>query len=679
MEKKYMFLLLDESILKRDKDFLPYDASETNKNAYLALQKAYGRFMYVLKNVEMHLKTMIDGHNQKYKELDDRIKNIERQINDLKRKHDIDDKDILNYIKKYSKQEMGKMAQGKVALLESDKEIIAAVQEINRLGLKKYVLEIVKELNIENMGMYQLAIRRARLIEKIFVESCGFNAAYENGEWHSQEQEFIDKMNLVYQLIVLKSVPNTKKPADEDDAFFTSPAGNGPVSIAQINVKKVFGMDVTQSIEKEFEDDPWLFVYEEMKYVETLKKYIGSDVLNACIADDLEELNNLRECMAKSKKATNDIGEYVEREGIDTIIEALFPEKRKKGETYTAPPKDIREDYFNTIKELYEELRITESSSFIERVFGKTDNERMTRYLDNFEKHIKAYETKEWKKGKAETEEDVLEAKERTKKNMQVKKEAFRNMLNDIKQLDREDKRYSILGTIERLYKKSGVEAKRRNSGDLMEEIEAERLFKEFNKAWDSIMKGNKKLDMEYTGKLTPLNHIYQYEDKAIMTLIFTNTDIEKYKTAAVILDKEDINRIFIYSEKNSWKFNKGLECAHGAYSKKTYKPDRILTSGGRVQLAESIMGKKEDENTEYSFLSHKFDYRKSQLSSDPEVKKENRKNEKDLYYDGKIRIEESGELADYNTVAFNGLNESNKAILYFDDITLFKDFLNKL
>jgi hypothetical protein len=173
-------------------------------------------------------------------------------------------------------------------------------------------------------------------------------------------------------------------------------------------------------------------------------------------------------------------------------------------------------------------------------------------------------------------------------------------------------------------------------------------------------------------------NQIFLYKDKAIVTLTFPNVDtsMEKYKTAAIIIDADDIKKVYIDSEKQAWTYKHSRKAPSSEYEIKTLKPDKVTTQAGKVDMMQCIVGDfKEELDKPVYFItkSHKFDFRKKCIEKvDKLARKENPN-----YHQGKIRIDQGNVQ---KTVCFNNKNNvSDASILYFDDMKEFADFLDNL
>mgnify|MGYP004521507713 CR=1 FL=1 len=169
-------------------------------------------------------------------------------------------------------------------------------------------------------------------------------------------------------------------------------------------------------------------------------------------------------------------------------------------------------------------------------------------------------------------------------------------------------------------------------------------------------------------------NGMYLYKDKIIMTLSFPNTQLDQFKRAAVIMDREFLDKVYRDSANAAWSYRHSRQASKTEYAQKTWKPDKVTINGGKTELAKLIYGDhSKEEEVYYITDSHKFDFRKDNIRKvDKLVRKPDMR-----YYGGKIRLDEEN----YRERICVNLkeNRTEASILYFDDISLFCKFLDEI
>lgn len=169
-------------------------------------------------------------------------------------------------------------------------------------------------------------------------------------------------------------------------------------------------------------------------------------------------------------------------------------------------------------------------------------------------------------------------------------------------------------------------------------------------------------------------NGMYLYKDKIIMTLSFPNTQLDQFKRAAVIMDREFLDKVYRDSANAAWSYRHSRQASKTEYAQKTWKPDKVTINGGKTELAKLIYGDhSKEEEVYYITDSHKFDFRKDNIHKvDKLVRKPDMR-----YYGGKIRLDEEN----YRERICVNLkeNRTEASILYFDDISLFCKFLDEI
>ena len=169
-------------------------------------------------------------------------------------------------------------------------------------------------------------------------------------------------------------------------------------------------------------------------------------------------------------------------------------------------------------------------------------------------------------------------------------------------------------------------------------------------------------------------NGMYLYKDKIIMTLSFPNTQLDQFKRAAVIMDREFLDKVYRDSANAAWSYRHSRQASKTEYAQKTWKPDKVTINGGKTELAKLIYGDhSKEEEVYYITDSHKFDFRKDNIRKvDKLVRKPDMR-----YYGGKIRLDEEN----YRERICVNLeeNRTEASILYFDDMELFCKFLDEL
>lgn len=169
-------------------------------------------------------------------------------------------------------------------------------------------------------------------------------------------------------------------------------------------------------------------------------------------------------------------------------------------------------------------------------------------------------------------------------------------------------------------------------------------------------------------------NGMYLYKDKIIMTLSFPNTQLDQFKRAAVIMDREFLDKVYRDSANAAWSYRHSRQASKTEYAQKTWKPDKVTINGGKTELAKLIYGDhSKEEEVYYITDSHKFDFRKDNIRKvDKLVRKPDMR-----YYGGKIRLDEEN----YRERICVNLkeNRTEASILYFDNISLFCKFLDEI
>ena len=169
-------------------------------------------------------------------------------------------------------------------------------------------------------------------------------------------------------------------------------------------------------------------------------------------------------------------------------------------------------------------------------------------------------------------------------------------------------------------------------------------------------------------------NGMYLYKDKIVMTLSFPNTQLDQFKRAAVIMDREFLDKVYRDSANAAWSYRHSRQASKTEYAQKTWKPDKVTINGGKTELAKLIYGDhSKEEEVYYITDSHKFDFRKDNIRKvDKLVRKPDMR-----YYGGKIRLDEEN----YRERICVNLeeNRTEASILYFDDMELFCKFLDEI
>ena len=169
-------------------------------------------------------------------------------------------------------------------------------------------------------------------------------------------------------------------------------------------------------------------------------------------------------------------------------------------------------------------------------------------------------------------------------------------------------------------------------------------------------------------------NGMYLYKDKIVMTLSFPNTQLDQFKRAAVIMDREFLDKVYRDSANAAWSYRHSRQASKTEYAQKTWKPDKVTINGGKTELAKLIYGDhSKEEEVYYITDSHKFDFRKDNIRKvDKLVRKPDMR-----YYGGKIRLDEEN----YRERICMNLEENTteSSILYFDDMELFCKFLDEI
>ena len=169
-------------------------------------------------------------------------------------------------------------------------------------------------------------------------------------------------------------------------------------------------------------------------------------------------------------------------------------------------------------------------------------------------------------------------------------------------------------------------------------------------------------------------NGMYLYKDKIVMTLSFPNTQLDQFKRAAVLMDREFLDKVYRDSANAAWSYRHSRQASKTEYAQKTWKPDKVTINGGKTELAKLIYGDhSKEEEVYYITDSHKFDFRKDNIRKvDKLVRKPDMR-----YYGGKIRLDEEN----YRERICVNLkeNRTEASILYFDDISLFCKFLDEI
>lgn len=615
-EKLYKFLLVDPEMLEKDSEFQKYSAYEMYKSLY----NKYSIALYSLEYLRQYAELQLEG----YIEEKGIVKNIvdEEKIENLKREKEIDELviDIFQRI-----------LDGEATSI--DKKFASAYNEEE----KKIIYEIIdlKKKNYDDIYIrYKGLISNIEIVMEVFFKSFAFNDYYECGEWKEGIFDwFILPLNYFYH----NEVENND--IDEDN--------------------ENYGL-----------------IIESIKLLASwTKKYKAKIKIN------------------KNKKG------YLEEAGFNTDS---FEDLIKFMDQYRDDGM-VEKSSMQALKRLYRISMIAELGYIKSMIPSDTDFIKYSGYLSLLEKTIEEYYSHINAKytSSLDGEEEIKKKLERARiKGLKRKKyERIIQLLKEMENnrrcaLDKANKRmelyYDAKFPIEYrekinlgLYKKIFNELKR-DCKDFRDYLISIRTGNEYKKRKDVLVKETK-------------NRVYQYKELGLITINFLNTKIDKYKTAVVIIDSEMIKNVIIDSGKSAWSLRDGLECNHDEYrmytKTKTMTPDKIATNAGKTDLLELIYRYNEDEevlkeeikeeiknNCSYYTTSHKFDLRLTNIKKYKDKPKKEKMDRECLYYGGKLRIEDIGELVEENTVCKNnGENINDAAILYFDNVEAFKSFLDNM
>jgi hypothetical protein len=365
--------------------------------------------------------------------------------------------------------------------------------------------------------------------------------------------------------------------------------------------------------------------------------------------------------------------------GMSDIAELIefymdIDEKRAAGALSKSDESEVQECIVSAIRKI-EKIGRSEVA-FLGEIFPQDAVFlKYKKLCEQLSESIKLYDSN--KSGKLEhfdNEEDRIKNRKLRDAQKKTRDAAYRQMkqvLIDM-ELRKKDALDKIIKRIE--YKKKYVKADYYNRNDIS-------LYKTLLNALRTEVRNiYKKSEGNTEEKENPMrenrNQIFQYKDKVIVTLTFPNTDIEKFKTAAFIVDAQDLKKVYVDSGKCAWTYKHSRKAPEKEYDKKTLKPDKITTKGGSMDLLQTILGDYEpvdDKRVYYVTESHKFDARKKYIKK---VDKLTRKVDSN-YHQGRIRINESNIS---ETVCFNNANnETDASILYFDDMNRLANFLDNM
>lgn len=661
-EKLFKFLLLDDNVLQ-DEEFIEYNV----KKIYRKLWEKYKASLSVLEYLKAYAQTaLVDLEKEGCVNVED----IQYKIKEIIEKNQVDKIHIILYVK-------AKVTDATQTDIQLSSALMNSITRVQREAIERiysYYIEIYKNENCINLAsFYERLIRNVEQLEKIFFKTYAFHDLFDEKEWCGYDSKTFVQTLEQLAVILLRDESNIEENLSIDELEDTS--------------ERIYSKDNIAYDPYGLENDVDRDILFGFAVVEGLLK--------------IYDVYNLQSAKREKNKYRKNIQiGYEDKEAIDEMI-SFLEEKTKdfqqdngdSREETIKKKKDARliEDVFVNLLRTYKisrELELDYMSNFIA---ADIDFMRYQKMVAKLEDLIKVYyDNKEVRYTKLETKSEKEKDKQRREINEKRRNKAFEDMVKLYKAIA-VGKRTAMSKVTARLNKKVSQDSKAHNElieVDLYRAIFSD-MRKETNRVGDMIRKAEN-IGSNNAGKIREnTNRFYTYKNIAIMTLTFPNSEIQKYKKAAILFDKRDISKLYLNSGKRCWTFKNGLECTHGTYKSKTMKPDKITTNAGKLVLLDALMGvrtkkvslleqeTKDEKKKVYYTKSHKFDLRVGNITE--EVGNSKSLNESN-YYSGKIRIEDEGELKDCNTVCVNNeCNDKEAAILYFDNADKLKKFIDAL
>lgn len=708
-DKLFSFLLVEPKILK-DKN--KFEEIKTNKeyNMYKSLVDRYYRCLEFIKIYRDKREKQIELIKKDIKNKNKKIENYQEQINSIKKEFDISDDIMKHYVRNYTDKQ-NKMDTMLIFGIENDEKLVSAFQQINVMNVNILILQSQINLLEEEYADYNYSYEMLDIIEKTFYNSYGFRAKYQNGTWISEQQKFLDELELRFQLeCKIAKDKRDRKDLLEDSEYeieLLEDDSDEDLQINGIDIHKVFGTKNT-SIFESTEMESWADVDSLiMEWYDTLKGY--STTADMLKYEKASKIYDSVERHSSSNKILEEYRKFVEGKdnSYDDIVNLL----------YETGSSEIRQAFYQPISDLYEYLLEAKKSLYSKYLVGDKDYRDLTKDIERLKNALTRYnKNRALKQETYANDKEREKAKEKRKIRKEEQKKALRDIFEIIVRVEGNPKRKSASEIARKLYRIEKVEEKlKEEEYNINVEIfknlfsylkkdmkSAHKMFiEECKEIMDSDSSNSKKditeiilqnidrFTVEESLKKYTGNKMYIYRNLGIITLNFYNTDIYKYKTAVLIVDKEDVEKLVIHSSRLSWTYKNGKRCSTKEYKKKTYKGERITADNGRVNICNKILGEAEQDGFEIVTVSHKFDLRKSNLRS-IEVKSRKQKFNEESYYQGKLRIEKVKEenkerdkkedMIAENTVCMNNAeNTKGAAILYFNEQDKFIEFLDKL
>jgi len=663
-EKLYSFLLVDEEILKNDSDFEDYyeKKAEAYEKKYSSLMCKFGPMLSVFNKYKGEFKIISAKAKEKQEECDRKFKEYDARIKKIMEDYKITSDDFNLVLRSYAGVQMVGKEKIIIDALDTYKDFADAMNSFMRLCLEREIDKAVFLMYKDIIENCEIAGEIMENLEKVFYDSYGFWASYDKrtAYWRTEEEDLITMFNLVYQTMIQGDEDRvTFEYAEEEKGEEWDIAGR---VMSQLGVKNIeIGEDIEPVdryvIEFLIETaERWKKEYSKFwirpkrreesegnsRIIQESKATIQNIIIQLAQKDLPKEKSSLRESEFKYKKMTK---------GFIDIIKDVLKEMKELEQMYN--------QHWEMRDEMYEKL-----------VRYRNDLEKCVEKYEKYEKvpdrkktgiSPKNFYNNERRKYSQNRKDALIEAlnliMSMCEDNYQSKESSLRHITNEINAAMEED---------------DGL----KETADIKQEFPAEHkeLFTRLKKEMNGEMMEKEENNEKYG------NGMFEFGKIGIITLTFPNTEIKKYKTAAIIVDIDDMDKLIIRSKKGGWNF-RGGDAGEGrdagpSYHKKTFCPDRVLAYSGRENLAKIVMGDSVIDK-KYFFKSHKFDWRKDCIGvGEDNCSKQRREN----YYQGKIRIGGEAEFDEAKTVCVNnGENDQNASILYFDDGEKLKEFLKGL
>lgn len=699
-KKLYKFLLVDSEMLDRDSDFKDFWAMKRGKSRklYDQLFIKYAAALTVLGCYQHHFEKMIGATNEEKEKLLASSEKKKEEADRLKKESGIGDDEIKALLKSQTylvePQDM-RIAQG----LKNDAGLLEYANKIMKLRIESYIDMSLADQYERDSKEYEISKMSLKIIKKALYRSYGFYARSNGYTVSCEQEELIGHLNFIYFFNIYKKGKWVDEPEEDGKK---KPKKSGKQKSVEddkrfmLDAEKLMqSLDIKDGAIGQQRMRDWLVCDVIRQFVETVddnrnvKKYLDDDTMKMVrkMGEDIRDVTE--EKIAVLEKALEELTEYFKSEKYAT--------RQKEDKSFVL---DVCVD---SIRDYMERIKDVKEGYFRAFTLGDPEYEKITEYYDDLDECVRAYDS--FRNGpnvRIKNERQRVELIESRSENWKKREEKFLKIieiLEDIKEL----KRNSLVNVLSRVCRDTKTKSKMKGKGiedaDLqLYNMMFRRLKKGVRKEVNNVFKDKDIFgyvdvvnedgdDSGDFGKDMP-NGMYVFGGMGILTLTFWNTKIEKYKTAAVIVDVEDLERIAILSRKCAWTFKGGKEINKRVYGHRAYAPDRIVENNGKVRLAEHIKGV--DPKEKECFLkSHKFDFRKSNIGDNEEERKAWKKTEKEKYFPGAIWIGDGEcdegnkgemELDEGATVCMNGEdNAKGASILYFDDSDKLKRFLKSI